>query len=269
MLEWYESDASQELRRAPLILIPVLLERDRGSQFRIHYEGTEVGENLFLAAKLDLEFHVKLPSLPDADTLDVCAYFETIKQSVASLPRWRVDEQAIVLGFFSYAKYLMFKDLEGLQWPEQAKPWTHEILGALLEGGFDEDQPGISEDDHLDQHRPIVAVNEVCDADSSQVLAILEAKAGQSMIIEGPPGTGKSQTITNLIAEAIGDGKKVLFVSEKRAALDVHDWRSASFCLERSPVQPESPTPNLAVCSFPSYNTPHCEAPMPFHVGPL
>lgn len=225
MLEWYESDASQELRRAPLILIPVLLERDRGSQFRIRYEGTEVGENLSLAAKLDLEFHLKLSSLPDADTLDVQAYFETIKQGIASLPRWRVDEQAIVLGFFSYAKYLMFKDLEGLQWPEQAKPWTHEILGALLDSGFDEDESGISEEDHLDQHRPIDTIHEVCDADSSQVLAILEAKAGQSMIIEGPPGTGKSQTITNLIAEAIGDGKKVLFVSEKRAALDVV-WRN-------------------------------------------
>lgn len=225
ILEWYESDTSQELRRAPLILIPVLLERDRGFQFRIRYEGTEVGENLSLAAKLDLEFRVKLPSLPDADALDVRAYFEAIKQSVASMPRWRVDEQAIVLGFFSYAKYLMFKDLEGLQWPEQAKPWMHEILGALLEGGFDEDQHGISEEDHLDQHRPIVEVHEVCDADSSQVLAILEAKAGQSMIIEGPPGTGKSQTSTNLIAEAIGAGKKVLFCSEKRAALDVV-WRN-------------------------------------------
>lgn len=225
VLEWYESDTSQELRRAPLILIPVLLERDRGSQFRIRYEGTEVGENLSLATKLEQEFHIKLPSLPDADTLDVRAYFETIKQGIASLPRWRVDEQAIVLGFFSYAKYLMFKDLEGLQWPEQAKPWTHEILGALLDGGFDEDEPGISEEDHLDQHRPIDIIHEVCDADSSQVLAILEAKAGQSMIIEGPPGTGKSQTITNLIAEAIGEGKRVLFVSEKRAALDVV-WRN-------------------------------------------
>lgn len=225
MLEWYEAESSQELRKAPLILVPVLIERFRGVQFRIRYEGTEVGGNLSLASKLQHEFHIQLPDLPEAESLDPRVYFSLVKQAVANQRRWRVDEQAIVLGFFSYAKYLMFKDLEGTLWPEDVKPWTHEVLGALLDCGFDDDDPGISEEEHLDRYRPIKEIHEVYDADSSQALAILEAKAGRSMVIEGPPGTGKSQTITNLIAEAIGNGGTVLFVAEKRAALEVV-WRN-------------------------------------------
>lgn len=225
MLEWYEADASQELIRSPLLLIPVLMERTRGNKFQIQYEGTEVGENLSLAAKLFQEFNIKLPVLPDVDDLDIKVFFAKATEAISNQRRWHIDENAITLGFFSYAKYLMFKDLEGDNWPNHSKPWDHPVIGALLDSGFDKNDSGILEQENLDKHRPIDKSHEVVDADSSQILALLEARAGRSMVIEGPPGTGKSQTITNLIAEAVAEGKKVLFVSEKRAALEVV-WRN-------------------------------------------
>jgi len=226
MLEWYEADTSQELIKSPLILIPVIIERTRGNKFQIRYEDTEVGENLSLAAKLSQEFNIKVPILPDdTDDLDIKGFFTKIAEAVSPQKRWRVNENAITLGFFSYAKYLMFKDLEGDNWPDNSKPWEHPVIGALLDSGFDDNDSGISEQENLDKHRPVDKSHEVVDADSSQLLALLEARSGRSMVIEGPPGTGKSQTITNLIAEAVAEGKKVLFVSEKKAALEVV-WRN-------------------------------------------
>ncbi len=225
MLHWYESEASQEPKKAPLILIPVLIERHRSTRFRISYDGTEVGSNLSLIAMLRQQFGINLPEVSEAESLDVAQYFQQVAETVADQQRWRVDDKAIVLSFFSYAKYLMFKDLGGEAWPEGQKPWMHSVIRALLGDGFGGDaNPTISEEENIDKYRPVEQAYEVFDADSSQLLAILEAKSGRSMIIEGPPGTGKSQTITNLIAEAIADSKKVLFVAEKRSALEVV-WR--------------------------------------------
>jgi very-short-patch-repair endonuclease/DNA polymerase III delta prime subunit len=222
MLHWYDSEASQESKKAPLILIPVLIERHRSTRFRISYDGTEVGSNLSLIAILQQQFGIDLPEISEPENLDVAQYFQQVAKAVADQPRWRVDDKAIVLSFFSYAKYLMFKDLGGEAWPEGQKPWMHSVIRALLGDGFEGDgNPGIGEEENIDKYRPVEQAWEVFDADASQLRAILEAKSGRSMIIEGPPGTGKSQTIANLIAEAIAEGKKSLFVSEKRAALEV------------------------------------------------
>lgn len=221
MLEWFESDSSQDQLKAPLILIPVLIERSRGNRFTIEYEDTEVGENLSLAAKLRDDFRITFPPLPDSDDLNVRKFFSDVSDSIHSQQRWRVNDKAVSLGFFSYSKYLLYKDLEGTSWPENRKPWNHSVLESLLQDGLiDQDSSDWDEDD-LDRFRPVGKVHEVCDADGSQVLALIEADSGRSMIIEGPPGTGKSQTITNLIAEAVGAGKTILFVAEKRAALEI------------------------------------------------
>ncbi|RYG48546.1 DUF4011 domain-containing protein, partial [bacterium] len=218
-LVWYEADASQEERRAPLIMLPVSLERTNAGAFRLRWDGGELGGNLSITAKIRAEFGIRLPEIPEEG--DIAAYFTEVAGAVRTQSRWSVDREAVALGFFSYAKYLMYRDLDPAGWPEDARPEGHPMLGALLDHGFDESEPGISEEEFLDPLRPTREVSEVYDADGSQTLAILEANTGRSMIIEGPPGTGKSQTITNLIAELIGAGKKVLFVAEKAAALDV------------------------------------------------
>ncbi len=223
MLEWFDVEYSSEVIRSPLILIPVTIERSQGDHFKIQYDDSEVTDNLSLKEKLRRELGITLPVLEDEETLDVNAYFDGVKQAIARQTRWQVDVTRIVLGFFNYTKFLIYKDLDGSAWPAAGKPWMHQELGKLLdlECGFVDEEPGVGDDENVDNVLRNQSTNEVCLADPSQMLAILQAKTGNTMVIQGPPGTGKSQTITNLIAEMVAEGKTVLFVSEKRAALDV------------------------------------------------
>jgi Cdc6-like AAA superfamily ATPase len=115
----------------------------------------------------------------------------------------------------------MFHDLNPNTWPEDSLPSQHDVLRALMDSGFGVSESVIGDDEHIDQHVDPKEMHQVVDADSSQTVAILDVVGGKNLVIQGPPGTGKSQTITNLVAEAIGNGKKVLFVAEKMAALEV------------------------------------------------
>jgi DNA polymerase III delta prime subunit len=222
MLKWYEADSSQNSLRAPLLLIPVELERSNARErFHIKYTGEDIGDNLSLAAKLKMEFGITLPSLPELEDLDIASYFNSIAEAVRSQPRWSVESESVVLGFFSFGKFLMYRDLDVAKWPEESNPANHPVIEALLNEGFREPDFQIKDEDHLDQQPAIADLHQVVDADSSQSLAIAAANQNFNLVIQGPPGTGKSQTITNIIAEALGQGKTVLFVSEKMAALEV------------------------------------------------
>lgn len=221
MLEWYESDDSQDVRRAPLILVPVTLERASVSErFQLSYDGEDLEENLSLREKLR-ELGLKLPAFPDEDELDVTGYFSEVQRAVRAERRWRVDDSTVALGFFSFSKLLMYRDLDPYNWPSECPLESHPILVALLEDGFRQDDIAITEEDYLDDKVDPDELPTVVDADSSQMLTLLRARAGLNLVVQGPPGTGKSQTIANLIANAITSGKTVLFVSEKMAALEV------------------------------------------------
>ena len=115
----------------------------------------------------------------------------------------------------------MFNDLDPDVWPEGKQPSDHPVLSCLLGDGFGDEPPIVADGTHLDSVIAPGEVKFVRDADSSQTLAILEARGGRNLVIQGPPGTGKSQTITNIVSELLGQGKTVLFVSEKMAALEV------------------------------------------------
>jgi very-short-patch-repair endonuclease len=223
MLHWYEAESSQEVRRAPLILVPAALERSSvRERFRLRYTEEDIGENLSLANKLRLEFGVTFPSVPPQEELDVGHYFDDVEESTRHLPRWSVDRDAVVLGFFSFGKLLMYRDLDDENWPGGRGPADHPVIQTLFDDeNPHESPPLLAEDEHLDDHINLADVHQVVDTDSSQTLALLDAKSGRSLVIQGPPGTGKSQTITNLIAEAVGHGRTVLFVAEKMAALEV------------------------------------------------
>ena len=228
MLQWYESASSDIRRNAPLILIPVELKRASiRARFRIHYTGEDIGTNLSLQEKLR-EFNIKFPSISeedDADEIDIESYFLDVENAIRSKSytwKWEVDTTAIVVGFFTFTKYLMYRDLDSANWPEDAAPWTHPVLKSILdEEGFQVSIGSFSDSAQIDQHFKPSDFHHVVDADSSQVLAIHDVCQGRNLVIQGPPGTGKSQTITNLIAEAMGTGKRVLFVAEKMAALEV------------------------------------------------
>lgn len=239
VLNWLEDDNSEEQRKAPLILIPVKLERDNASdKYKLSYTTEEIGSNLSLEAKLKNDFNLNLPKFPDVEDLDVYKYFEEIAKIIESKERWSISKDSIELGFFSFGKFMIYNDLDNSKWPEHKKPINNEILIQLFETGFKDESLTRSDDNiFIDIHTNADELFQVVDADSSQILAILAANEGKHLIIQGPPGTGKSQTITNIIANAIGSGKKVLFVAEKMAALKVVKRRLDSLnigdsCLE-------------------------------------
>lgn len=238
MLNWFENGNTEDARLAPLILIPVALERSSATErFRLKFTGDDVGANLSLQAKMIADFNITIPDLPEADDFNIESYLKDIALRIKHHPFWKVDIDAIELGFFSFGKFMIYHDLDSNNWPDDNKPYDHAILGSLFGNGFNEPQPTATEEDNLDKDTKANQLFNVVDADSSQVLAMLAVNEGRNMVIQGPPGTGKSQTITNIIANAVGQGKKVLFVAEKMAALDVVKRRLDSInlgeaCLE-------------------------------------
>ena len=220
MLRWYDTSDTETQRSAPLVLIPVTLERSSAQErFRLRYTGSEIGANLSLQAKMKSDFNLTIPDMPEAEEFDFNDYIKDITTHIAKEANWSIDADAVELGFFSFGKFLIYNDLDTDKWPKTAKPENHPNVTALLETGFHED---VLEDEHdLDADTKANDLFRVVDADSSQLLAMLAVEDGGNLVIQGPPGTGKSQTITNIIANAVGQGKKVLFVAEKMAALDV------------------------------------------------
>ena len=183
---------------------------------------------------------IQLPDLPDGDDWLPGQYFADVRASIKDAPRWDVLEDAITLGFFSFSKLLLWRDLDPKNWPTPEGLLGHSILRKLL-APFEEipsgDPPVIPDDRRIDDLFKSSDLPYVLNADSSQTNAIQTAMDGRDLVIQGPPGTGKSQTISNLIAVAVHAGKSVLFVAEKLAALEVvhqrlQDVGLAPICFE-------------------------------------
>ncbi len=232
-LQWYESDSSQVDRFAPLILLPVDLERGSArGRFKLVFRDQDMEPNLSLRALLASDFGLKLPDFPEHDDWLPTEYYRSVQEAVSSRPRWRVRPNTIELSFFSFGKFLMWKDLSGDGFAGS------ELLTQLLVGGFGATPTIFAPDENLDTRFPDPKqLGHILDADTSQTQVIAAASEGRNLVVQGPPGTGKSQTIANIIAAAVRDGKRVLFVAEKRAALDVvHDRLDKSglgpVCLE-------------------------------------
>ena len=236
-LKWYEDPSSDRARHAPLILVPVSLERESArSRFKVKYTGEDLATNLTLQARLHA-LDVSVPDLPDLDDLTPSEYIDSIATAVESIPRWEVTQDDMVLGMFSFAKLLMYRDLDPERWPPHSEIDEHTNITGLLGEGFGYEEPAFADDTHLDEVLDPKDQFHVVDADASQALAIEEVRKGRDLVTQGPPGTGKSQTITNLIASTVKDGKRVLFVAEKRAALEVVHRRMTNIglgelCLE-------------------------------------
>ena len=232
-LDWHESESSEVVHRAPLLLLPVELDQSSlGGRFKVRWTEEEIDVNLSLDAKLKQDFGIRLPELEEegdaARGFGVDDYFANVERAVAGKPRWKVDRTAVDLGFFSFSKLLIYKDLDSAAWPEDQRPEDHPLVRSLFGAGAEEPPPsiedaGLGQDGGawLDDRLRAGDVHQVVDADSSQTLAVMDAVDGRNLVVQGPPGTGKSQTIANLIAECVARGKTVLFVAEKMAALQV------------------------------------------------
>ena len=235
-LRWTEIATGSVQLVSPIILIPAQLERQRPRQrYRLTMAPEEVIVNPAIALKLKNDFGITLPDLPEnPEDLDLDTFLEETKKVIAQRTAWQVSKECHI-GLFSFLKFMMYKDLEANI--DTAK--RHRIISALA--GFPTLLPDVPPDlvtaDKLDDAIKPERAFQILDADSSQQEAIVAALAEVSFVLQGPPGTGKSQTIANIIAECLVAGKRVLFVSEKMAALEVVKRRLdqcglGEFCLE-------------------------------------
>jgi hypothetical protein len=249
-LRWYERDDSDVVNFAPLLLLPVEVQR-RMEGRRAIYTVRAMAE--FPEINLSLREWLaraspgrKLPEFDD-ESEGIESYFRGVEGAIAGLDRWRV-ERNLTLGHFAFGRLAMYADLAPQNWPTH--PAAQTLVQSLLHGSeaaagddvfFAPDYD--LDDDKIEDIAPIL----INDADASQHSAIVDVMKGRNLVIEGPPGTGKSQTITNILANALYAGKTVLFLADKLAALQVVKGRMdaaglGDFCLDlhSDKAQPKS-----------------------------
>lgn len=227
-IHWRESENSNHIFKAPILLAPITFSNESFvSPWYIHMTEDDVIVNPTFNFKMQNEFNVSLPEYNDEPFTE---YIVKAADTVKKLG-WTVTDECKI-GIFSFLKMNMYLDLKNNKDAILENENVRLLLGEARQG--DKAFAG-GQEYHL--NNPLLELHNVVDADSSQIEAIEMAKAGVSYVLQGPPGTGKSQTITNIIAECLSDGKKVLFVSEKQAALNVvYDKLKKAgldeFCLE-------------------------------------
>jgi very-short-patch-repair endonuclease len=239
MLHYRESNDSEQIFRAPLVLLPVALNRtSAGAGYTLSVTDDDYILNPALQEYLRRDFGLALPLLPDPaeipDDYDLQRFLAAVTDAIKTHPGWQVTTE-IYLGLFAFQKFVMYKDLEA----NGGAFAGHRLVRQLVtrRGDAFAALPDEVRQMDLDAHFPPESTAQVVDADSSQLRAIAAVSRGHDLVLEGPPGTGKSQTITNLIAQALHAGQSVLFVAEKMAALSVVHERLVraglgDFCLE-------------------------------------
>jgi hypothetical protein len=220
-LRWYEDEKSDVPRAAPMILLPVYLARDaKRAAFDLKLREVEIATNQALQERLRRDFGLALPDIAKTKDWQPSSYFDAVAKAVAAQPRWSIDANAIELGLYSFSKLAMMHDLDPGNWPNNALV-SHPLLRGLVGEEFSAEPPVLPEATRLDEIASRIDLIHVVDADSAQARVIGTVRAGHNLVVRGPPGSGKSQTITNIIAAAVHDGQTVLFVAEKIAALKI------------------------------------------------
>ncbi len=241
-LKWTQTGNRSRTYQAPLILVPVSLSRRSvNAAFRLRIHDDEPQFNPTLLQMLRQDFGLEIPELSkdlpkDDSGLDVDGIWDIVRRQVRDLEGWEVSQE-LVLSTFSFAKYLMWADLDARTKHLKNSPLVKHLIDSPRDTYMGNDGVDFPRPEEMDRkcHPKDTYLPMSCD--STQMAAVIAASEGMDFVIEGPPGTGKSQTIANMITHLLGIGKKVLFVSEKTAALDVvyrrlRDVGLGKFCLE-------------------------------------
>lgn len=237
-LRWYETKQSQKVRYAPLVLVPVdLVRKAQAHTYAIRIRDDEVQMNITLLEMLRQDFDIEITGIDplpmDECGVDLSYVFREVRKGIANKPNWAVEEYAF-LGLFSFNQFILWNDIRN----RTDELMKNKLVASLISGKLEWlPQGDMITARQLDEQMSAMDLAIPISADSSQLEAICAASKGQSFVLHGPPGTGKSQTITNIITDALFHGKKVLFVAEKMAALSVVQKRLENlglgpFCLE-------------------------------------
>ena len=231
-LRWFESDISEKARYAPLVLIPVeLTKKVSASEYVLRIRDEEPQMNITLLEMLRQEHGIVIDGLDplpnDQSGTDLKLVFTTIRQAIMAKKRWNVEEIAF-LGLFSFGQYIMWNDIRTRSKDLEQNKIVCSLVSGKMEWTPENNDIAAHE---LDQKIFPSDLAVPTSADSSQLAAICAVASGNSFVLHGPPGTGKSQTITNVIANALFQGKSVLFVAQKMAALSVVQKRLSAIGL--------------------------------------
>lgn len=237
LLRWYDAETPKEPCYAPILMLPVeMVYKKSGYYMRMRDEDMMLNITLveYLRQNLDIDISGLTPFPRDErGAIDVDKIFALLRDALSNHNGWDIEDEA-VLGLFSFSKFIMWHDIH----THHEELMEHDIVRSLIEQKltFVPNQVASDLKDVDKTIRPEALALPV-PVDSSQMAAVIASTQGGSFILYGPPGTGKSQTITNIISNALFQGKRVLFVSEKMAALSVVQQRLekinlAPFCLE-------------------------------------
>lgn len=233
-LHWRKADESDTVQRAPLIMIPLELKRKNGAEpFTMCMADDEPRINTTLLEMLRHEHGIAVQGvepLPEDDHgIDIPKILTAFRVAVKDKAKWHIEEEGAI-GLFSFTKFLMWRDLDEHPDLLEQQPLVANLIHRSRRDEHDGDFPDAENLDASFEPRDTFCP---LSADSSQLAAVHAAAAGRSFILNGPPGTGKSQTIANMIAHCLAIGKTVLFVAEKAAALDVVRQRLNKIGLDR------------------------------------
>ena len=237
MLKWIPPAKDAKPVCAPILMMPVKLVRKSVNDIRLASIDDETLVNPTLVELIRSQYHITVkgvdPVPEDEHGSDVEAVLKIFTDAVKDLAGWEVERTA-ALGRFSFGKFVMWKDLTARLGTLRHNP----LVNHLIEGGGEyDDGVKVFPPKEIAENLNLADLYCPMSADSSQLAAVLYSALGKTFVLHGPPGTGKSQTITNLIAHNLAHGRRVLFVSEKKAALDVVHKRLEKiglkpFCLE-------------------------------------
>jgi hypothetical protein len=242
-IEWYDNDKAAENKTgsvySPLILIPAKLPRRRTGPYftlELDFDGIQFNQTLFEFFRQDcnLDFSVFNGLFDSDDPVDLRKVFNTVRDKIASKKGWILHEEMSYLSLFSFAHFVMWSDMKNHHQEFMTNPVIASFVDGKREWKAPENKIALTDLDTKISPQDLAVP---LPADSSQIEAIAASVNGESFVLDGPPGTGKSQTIANMIVNFMYHGKKVLFVAEKEVALQVvkkrlDDLKLGNFCLQ-------------------------------------